>query len=176
MNQREFLEYIDNFYTDALAIVNDKNHDYAGEQDPFKNFYNVERMGIVDAKTAILVRLCDKFTRITNFIKQIIMATLQELQQKPAAQFIFSSSCTVYGQAENMPITEDAPIQTAMSPYGNTKQIGEEIIKDVAKVSTINAILLRYFNPIGAHESAEIGELPLGVPQNLVPFITQPLS
>lgn len=98
---------------------------------------------------------------------------LQELQKKPAAQFIFSSSCTVYGQAEKMPITEDAPIQTAMSPYGNTKQIGEEIIKDVAKVSAVNAILLRYFNPIGAHESAEIGELPLGVPQNLVPFITQ---
>jgi UDP-glucose 4-epimerase len=98
---------------------------------------------------------------------------LQELQNKPEAHFIFSSSCTVYGQAEKMPITEDAPIQTAMSPYGNTKQIGEEIINDVAKVSAINAILLRYFNPIGAHESAEIGELPLGVPQNLVPFITQ---
>jgi UDP-glucose 4-epimerase len=72
-----------------------------------------------------------------------------------------------------MPITENAPVQQAMSPYGNTKQIGEEIITDVAKVSNINAILLRYFNPIGAHPSAEIGELPLGVPQNLVPFITQ---
>jgi UDP-glucose 4-epimerase len=72
-----------------------------------------------------------------------------------------------------MPITEDAPIQTAMSPYGNTKQIGEEIITDTSKVSALNAILLRYFNPIGAHQSAEIGELPLGVPQNLVPFITQ---
>ena len=72
-----------------------------------------------------------------------------------------------------MPITEDASIQVAMSPYGNTKQIGEEIINDVAKVSTIKTILLRYFNPIGAHPSAEIGELPIGVPQNLVPFITQ---
>jgi UDP-glucose 4-epimerase len=98
---------------------------------------------------------------------------LQELQQKPAAHFIFSSSCTVYGQAEKMPITEDASIQPAMSPYGNTKQIGEEIITDVTKVSNINAILLRYFNPIGAHPTAEIGELPIGVPQNLVPFITQ---
>ena len=98
---------------------------------------------------------------------------LQELQKKPEAHFIFSSSCTVYGQAEKMPITENAPIQTAMSPYGNTKQIGEEIITDTAKVTNINAILLRYFNPIGAHPSAEIGELPLGVPQNLVPFITQ---
>jgi len=72
-----------------------------------------------------------------------------------------------------MPITEDAPIQAAMSPYGNTKQIGEEIIVDVAKVSHINAILLRYFNPVGSHPSVEIGELPLGVPQNLIPFITQ---
>lgn len=98
---------------------------------------------------------------------------LQELQQKPEANFIFSSSCTVYGQAEVMPIAETTPVQTAMSPYGNTKQIGEEIITDVAKVSNINAILLRYFNPIGSHPSAEIGELPMGVPQNLVPFITQ---
>jgi UDP-glucose 4-epimerase len=98
---------------------------------------------------------------------------LQELQQKTEANFIFSSSCTVYGQAEKMPITEDASIQTAMSPYGNTKQIGEEIITDVAKVTNVNSILLRYFNPIGAHPTAEIGELPIGVPQNLVPFITQ---
>jgi len=98
---------------------------------------------------------------------------LQELQQLEEVCFIFSSSCTVYGQAEIMPIRENAPIQKALSPYGNTKQIGEEIIQDVSKVSSIKAVLLRYFNPIGAHESAEIGELPLGVPQNLVPFITQ---
>jgi UDP-glucose 4-epimerase len=98
---------------------------------------------------------------------------LQELSQTPEANFIFSSSCTVYGQAEKMPITEDASVQPAMSPYGNTKQIGEEIITDTTKVTNINAILLRYFNPVGAHPSAEIGELPNGVPQNLVPFITQ---
>jgi UDP-glucose 4-epimerase len=102
-----------------------------------------------------------------------LVYVLQELKELPNANFIFSSSCTVYGQAEKMPITEDASIQTAMSPYGNTKQIGEEIITDVAKVTNINSILLRYFNPIGAHSSAEIGELPLGIPQNLVPFITQ---
>ena len=98
---------------------------------------------------------------------------LQELKELQNANFIFSSSCTVYGQAEIMPITENASVQAAMSPYGNTKQIGEEIITDTAKVTSINSILLRYFNPIGAHPSAEIGELPLGVPQNLVPFITQ---
>lgn len=98
---------------------------------------------------------------------------LQELQQKEEAHFIFSSSCTVYGQADVMPINENAPVKPALSPYGNTKQIGEEIITDVAKTSGINSILLRYFNPIGAHPSVEIGELPIGVPQNLVPFITQ---
>lgn len=102
-----------------------------------------------------------------------LVYVLQELANLLQANFIFSSSCTVYGQAEKMPITEDASVQPANSPYGNTKQIGEEIINDVAKVSNINAVLLRYFNPIGAHSSAEIGELPIGIPQNLVPFITQ---
>ncbi|WP_291132713.1 UDP-glucose 4-epimerase GalE [Flavobacterium sp. UBA7682] len=102
-----------------------------------------------------------------------LVYVLQELIALPQANFIFSSSCTVYGQAETMPITEDASVQPAMSPYGNTKQIGEEIIKDVARVTNLSSVLLRYFNPIGAHPSAEIGELPLGVPQNLVPFITQ---
>ena len=99
---------------------------------------------------------------------------LQQLQQKENSNFIFSSSCTVYGQADELPITESAPIQAAESPYGNTKQIGEEIIKDSCKVApNLSAIALRYFNPIGAHESVNIGELPIGVPQNLVPFITQ---
>ncbi|NEW79427.1 MAG: UDP-glucose 4-epimerase GalE [Gelidibacter sp.] len=99
---------------------------------------------------------------------------LQELQKKESANFIFSSSCTVYGQADSLPITESAPIKNAASPYGNTKQIGEEIIIDTCKVVPhLNAIALRYFNPIGAHESIKIGELPLGTPQNLVPFITQ---
>lgn len=99
---------------------------------------------------------------------------LKELSGKNKASFIFSSSCTVYGQADKMPITEDAPVKPAESPYGNTKQMGEEIIRDTCKVTpNLNAIALRYFNPMGAHPSAEIGELPIGVPQNLVPFITQ---
>lgn len=102
-----------------------------------------------------------------------LVYVLQGLKDKASPAFIFSSSCTVYGQAETMPITEDAPVQVAMSPYGNTKQIGEEIIRDVAKASSLKAILLRYFNPVGAHPSNAIGELPIGVPQNLVPFITQ---
>lgn len=88
--------------------------------------------------------------------------------------FVFSSSCTVYGEPDFNPITEDAPIKKATSPYGATKQVGEDIITDVVKSGApIKAILLRYFNPIGAHPSAEIGELPNGVPQNLVPYLTQ---
>tara|TARA_R110002049_G_scaffold309311_1_gene521148 strand:+ start:4201 stop:5226 length:1026 start_codon:yes stop_codon:yes gene_type:complete len=99
---------------------------------------------------------------------------LKELKKLPSASFIFSSSCTVYGQADELPITENAPVKEAESPYGNTKQIGEEIIRDTCKIApNLKAIALRYFNPVGAHESVEIGELPIGVPQNLVPFITQ---
>jgi len=98
---------------------------------------------------------------------------LQEMKVNNLNNFIFSSSCTVYGQADELPITESAPIKPAESPYGNTKQIGEEIIKDATKVSDLKAIALRYFNPIGAHESAKIGELPIGVPQNLIPFVVQ---
>ncbi len=98
---------------------------------------------------------------------------LQHLKNKNA-RFIFSSSCTVYGQADELPVSESAPVKPAESPYGNTKQIGEEVIADLCKVTpSFNAIALRYFNPIGSHPSAKIGELPLGTPQNLVPYITQ---
>jgi UDP-glucose 4-epimerase len=91
--------------------------------------------------------------------------------------FVFSSSCTVYGQPDKLPVTEDAPIKKAFSPYGNTKQISEEIIQDaIAATKNIQAISLRYFNPIGAHPSAHIGELPLGNPLNLVPIITQTVA
>jgi UDP-glucose 4-epimerase len=98
---------------------------------------------------------------------------LEYVAANPRCAFLFSSSCTVYGQADSLPIREDAPVKPAESPYGNTKQIGEEILRDGARAHGFRAIALRYFNPIGAHSSAQIGELPLGVPQNLVPFITQ---
>ena len=141
-------------------------------QDFFKKYEDIAGVIHFAASKAVGESVENPLLYYENNINTLVYL-LQELQQKEAANFIFSSSCTVYGQAENMPITENAAVQTAMSPYGNTKQIGEEIISDVAKVTNINAILLRYFNPIGAHSSAEIGELPLGVPQNLVPFITQ---
>ena len=146
------------------------------EKSAVQNFFKIHTdiSGVIHfaASKAVGESVENPLLYYENNISALIYV-LQELTKLPAANFIFSSSCTVYGQAEKMPITEDAPIQTAMSPYGNTKQIGEEIITDTSKVSTLNAILLRYFNPIGAHQSAEIGELPLGVPQNLVPFITQ---
>ncbi|WP_421810800.1 UDP-glucose 4-epimerase GalE [Flagellimonas sp.] len=104
----------------------------------------------------------------------VLVYILQELIKKKNTSFIFSSSCTVYGEADNMPITEDAPVKAAESPYGNTKQVGEEVISDTCRVNpNLKAIALRYFNPIGAHPSTQIGELPIGVPQNLVPYITQ---
>jgi UDP-glucose 4-epimerase len=103
-----------------------------------------------------------------------LLNLLQLMPKHGVKHIVFSSSCTVYGQPDQLPVTEDAPIKKAESPYGNTKQINEEIINDaVASGSPIDAILLRYFNPIGAHPSALIGELPNGVPQNLVPYITQ---
>ena len=105
----------------------------------------------------------------------VSLINLLELMPKHNVQgIIFSSSCTVYGQPDVLPVTEAAPIKKAESPYGNTKQVNEEIICDtVASGAPIRAILLRYFNPIGAHPSALIGELPNGVPQNLIPYLTQ---
>ena len=141
-------------------------------QDFFKKHSDVTGVIHFAASKAVGESVENPLLYYENNISSLVYL-LQQLQQKEEASFIFSSSCTVYGQAEKMPITEDAPVQAAMSPYGNTKQMGEEIIIDTAKVTNISAILLRYFNPVGAHSSAEIGELPLGVPQNLVPFITQ---
>jgi UDP-glucose 4-epimerase len=103
-----------------------------------------------------------------------LLNMVDEMNTHRVPHLVFSSSCTVYGQPDTLPVTEEAPSQPAQSPYGNTKQICEEILRDVATSgSPLTSVLLRYFNPIGAHPSAEIGELPVGVPQNLVPFITQ---
>ncbi|MDY0076180.1 MAG: UDP-glucose 4-epimerase GalE [Bacteroidales bacterium] len=102
-----------------------------------------------------------------------LMNILEAMAENQIENLVFSSSCTVYGQPDELPVSEKAPIKLAESPYGNTKQISEEILKDTIKSAKINAIALRYFNPIGAHDTAKIGELPLGVPNNLVPFITQ---
>lgn len=103
-----------------------------------------------------------------------LLILLELMKKHDCESLIFSSSCTVYGQPDQLPVTEETPKKPAESPYGNTKQICEEIIEDVTKATeSIRAVALRYFNPIGAHPSGHIGELPLGVPGNLVPFITQ---
>ena len=105
-----------------------------------------------------------------------LISILSAMKKHNVNNIVFSSSCTVYGQPtnEHLPVSEAAPIQQALSPYGNTKQINEEIIQDeIYANKNLNAIILRYFNPIGAHPSAKIGELPNGVPQNLLPYITQ---
>lgn len=105
-----------------------------------------------------------------------LMNVLELMAKYGSKGIIFSSSCTVYGQPtpENLPVTEQAPIQKALSPYGNTKQVNEEIIQDfIHSGAPIKSVILRYFNPIGAHPSALIGELPNGVPMNLIPFVTQ---
>lgn len=146
--------------------------DKAAVQDFFKRHADISGVIHFAASKAVNESVENPLLYYENNINTLVYI-LQELQQKPEANFIFSSSCTVYGEADKMPITEDAPVKTALSPYGNTKQIGEEIINEVCKVSSINSILLRYFNPIGAHPTAHIGELPIGVPQNLIPFITQ---
>lgn len=165
---------------DGIAAITGKKPDYeqidlrdkTAVQSFFKKYEDVTGVIHFAASKAVGESVQNPLLYYENNLGSLVYI-LQELQKKESTDFIFSSSCTVYGQAEKMPISESTPVQPAMSPYGNTKQVGEEIIQDVAKVSNINAILLRYFNPVGAHPSANIGELPLGVPQNLVPFITQ---
>lgn len=104
---------------------------------------------------------------------QSLINIMQGMKDHNIKNLVFSSSCTVYGQPDELPVKETSPIKEAFSPYGNTKQMSEQIIKFVVNASDLRCISLRYFNPIGAHPSALIGELPIGVPNNLVPFITQ---
>ena len=143
--------------------------------EDLKTFFDSEKIdGIIHfaAFKAVGESVEDPLKYYENNIATLVYL-LQEMKDRNIDNFIFSSSCTVYGQADELPITEKAPIKTAESPYGNTKQIGEEILKESCLAYNKNAIALRYFNPIGAHESIKIGELPLGVPQNLIPYVTQ---
>ena len=131
------------------AIIHFAAYKYVGEsvKEPLRYYYN-------------------------NFVSTLNI--LQAIQKHGIKNFVFSSSCTVYGQADKLPVTEQSPIKPAECPYGNTKQVIEEVLRDICLAEArLQAISLRYFNPIGAHHSALIGELPLGVPQNLVPYITQ---
>lgn len=147
--------------------------DYEGLDKVFARYPGIEGIIHFAASKAVGESVQKPLLYYRNNIVSLI--NLLELMPKHGVKgIIFSSSCTVYGQPDKLPVTEDAPIKKAESPYGNTKQINEEIICDtVASGSPINAIMLRYFNPIGAHPTALIGELPNGVPQNLIPYLTQ---
>lgn len=168
-------EVVDGIFATTGILPLFENIDLRNKQsvvDFFQRHSDIDNIIHFAASKAVGESVTNPLLYYENNLSSLVYI-LQELEKKPEANFIFSSSCTVYGQAETMPITENSPVKPALSPYGNTKQIGEEIITDVTKVSNIKAILLRYFNPIGAHPTINIGELPIGVPQNLVPFITQ---
>lgn len=147
--------------------------DYEGMDAVFTKYPGIEGIIHFAASKAVGESVEKPLLYYRNNIVSLI--NILELMPKHGVKgIIFSSSCTVYGQPDVLPVTESAPIKKAESPYGNTKQINEEIIDDtIASGSPIKAIKLRYFNPIGAHPTALIGELPNGVPQNLIPYLTQ---
>jgi UDP-glucose 4-epimerase len=147
--------------------------DYDGLDTLFAKYKGIEAIIHFAASKAVGESVQKPLLYYRNNLVSLI--NLLELMPKHHVRgIVFSSSCTVYGQPDELPVTEEAPIKIAESPYGNTKQINEEIVRDtVASGAPIDAILLRYFNPIGAHSSALLGELPNGVPQNLIPYLTQ---
>ena len=149
--------------------------DYAALEGVFKKYPAISGIIHFAASKAVGESVEKPLLYYRNNLTSLINL-LELMPRYDVKGIIFSSSCTVYGQPsqENLPVTEDAPIQKAMSPYGNTKQINEEIIQDyIHSGAPIKSVILRYFNPIGAHPSALIGELPNGVPMNLIPFVTQ---
>ena len=149
--------------------------DYAAMENVFEKHKGISGIIHFAASKAVGESVQKPLLYYRNNINSLI--NLLELMPKHGVKgIIFSSSCTVYGQpsAENLPVTEEAPMQKPLSPYGNTKQVNEEIIQDyIHSGAPIKSIILRYFNPIGSHPSALIGELPNGVPMNLIPFVTQ---
>ncbi len=146
--------------------------DKAKTTDFFKRHNNVKGVIHFAAKKAVGESVEKPLLYYRNNIESLVNV-LEGMIQNKIQHFVFSSSCTVYGQPDELPVSESAPIKKAESPYGNTKQISEDVICDSVKVTDIKSIALRYFNPIGAHESVLIGELPLGVPDNLLPYVTQ---
>jgi len=135
---------------------------------------NVRIEGIIHfaAFKAVSESMANPLSYYRNNLQSLINI-LEGMKTAGISNLVFSSSCTVYGQPDELPVTEKAPIKAAWSAYGNTKQMCEEILRFVTLSHPIKAVALRYFNPIGSHESTLIGELPLGVPNNLIPFITQ---
>lgn len=177
---------LDNFSNSEKSVLNGlkaiSNRDftvYEGDvldQSLLEEIFNKDQInGVIHfaAKKAVGESVEQPLLYYKNNVSGLVIL-LESMMKHDVRNLVFSSSCTVYGQPDALPVTEDSPKKPANSPYGNTKQVGEEIIEDVVKSGSIlKSVALRYFNPIGAHHSGEIGELPLGVPNNLVPFITQ---
>ncbi|WP_438976613.1 UDP-glucose 4-epimerase GalE [Polaribacter sp.] len=164
---------------DSITEITGKKPDYYNldvrSKSDLKNFFDSTKVdGIIHfaAFKAVGESMEKPLDYYENNLSSLIYI-IQEIKDRNLDNFIFSSSATVYGEADSLPLTEDAPVKKAESVYGNTKKIGEEIIRDASYAHNINTIALRYFNPIGSHETAKIGELPLGVPANLIPFVTQ---
>ncbi len=157
--KRPLFEKIDLCDQETLKIFFDKNHD-------------IEAVIHFAAFKAVGESVQDPLMYYRNNVSGMINL-LDEIRKRKISNFVYSSSCTVYGEADRLPVTEDSPIKKAESPYGFTKQIGEQILFDLSNVTLLQSVILRYFNPTGAHDSALIGELPIGIPNNLVPYITQ---
>lgn len=185
-NQGFEVVIVDNL-SNSHADVVDRIADISGIRPAFHQFDLVDRDktakffeqhkdldGIIHfaAFKAVGESMTDPLMYYRNNLDSLINI-IQGMKDNGMKNLVFSSSCTVYGQPDELPVKESSPIKVAWSPYGNTKQMSEEIIRFSVDAYGIKTIALRYFNPIGAHESALIGELPLGIPNNLVPFITQ---
>jgi UDP-glucose 4-epimerase len=178
---------IDNLYNSEAEVV-DRIHKISGikphleiidvcDKEKLDGFFNKNKNISAIIHFAAYKAVSESVSKPLDYYKNNLFSLvnlLDAMKRYGISDLVFSSSCTVYGQPVKLPVAEDAPLQPATSPYGNTKQVGEEIIRDTTfSDKNIKAISLRYFNPIGAHPSALIGELPRGVPENLVPYITQ---
>ena len=187
LNEGFDIVIIDNLYNSEAEVV-DRIHKISGikphleiidvcDKEKLDGFFNKNKNISAIIHFAAYKAVSESVSKPLDYYKNNLFSLvnlLDAMKRYGISDLVFSSSCTVYGQPIKLPVAEDAPLQPATSPYGNTKQVGEEIIRDTTfSDKNIKAISLRYFNPIGAHPSALIGELPRGVPENLVPYITQ---
>ncbi len=146
--------------------------DRAELKDYFKNNKEIDAVIHFAAFKAVGESVREPMMYYRNNVTGMINL-LEEMKENKISKLVYSSSCTVYGEADSLPVTEESEIKKAESPYGFTKQIGEQMLFDISETGEIHSVILRYFNPTGAHDSSLIGELPSGIPNNLVPYITQ---
>lgn len=177
---------IDNLSNSKIEVL-DNIEKITGQRPAFEKIEMCDELAMIDyfnrntnIKAVIHFAAClqvDESVRLPlKYYRNNLQSTINLLDCMNTHQIsnlVFSSSCTVYGNPDTLPVDEHAPVKKAMSPYGNTKQMGEEIIENVCNTKWLNAITLRYFNPIGAHDSALIGEVQHGVPHHLIPYITE---